>query len=207
MEKQFKAGFMVGRFQHIHKGHQEIIERGINSCEKFVVFVGSSQESETRQNPYSAAERIKLIKKIYGDLVEVIPLPDITTPDDISEAWGKYVMEQATMALGEHPDYMVTGSGDSQSLWFTEDQLTFQKGRDMARMYFDIVPRSNTPISATEMRHYLLTDNFQSWKQFADIRIHCKFEWLRLLLLIVEYHNLRRKLIVKDESELDDANF
>ena len=42
--KQYKLGMVCGRFSHIHKGHELIINKSIELCEKTLILVGSSQE-------------------------------------------------------------------------------------------------------------------------------------------------------------------
>ena len=45
----FKYGIIVGRFQHIHKGHQKLIEIGLRLCDKLLIFIGSAnQENSAR---------------------------------------------------------------------------------------------------------------------------------------------------------------
>ena len=53
--KPYKLGITVGRFQTFHKGHQVMIDKAIELCDKVGVFVGSSQESGTNKNQIGRA--------------------------------------------------------------------------------------------------------------------------------------------------------
>ena len=47
MDKPFALGILVGRFQTLHAGHQQMIETALSLCDQAGIFVGSSQESGT----------------------------------------------------------------------------------------------------------------------------------------------------------------
>lgn len=52
----------IGRFQPFHNGHLKLINEILKSNDKVVIGIGSCREKNTRENPFSAAERIKMIK-------------------------------------------------------------------------------------------------------------------------------------------------
>ena len=62
MNKKFKLGFMVGRFQMLHKGHESLINEGLELCERFVLLLGNSEESRTKNNPFtmSSGDRLQI---------------------------------------------------------------------------------------------------------------------------------------------------
>ena len=39
MKMNNKCGMIVGRFQHIHKGHEKLINIALDKCERVLVFV------------------------------------------------------------------------------------------------------------------------------------------------------------------------
>ena len=61
--KKFELGFMVGRFQILHKGHESLINEGLERCKKFVILLGNSEESRTEKNPFTFQERKEMIHK------------------------------------------------------------------------------------------------------------------------------------------------
>ena len=71
MEKAYKLGIMIGRFQTFHKGHQMMVDKAIALCKRVGVFIGSSQESGTDKNPFDYATRERILKMIYGDQISI----------------------------------------------------------------------------------------------------------------------------------------
>lgn len=144
MEKKFKLGFMVGRMQPIHKGHQQLIDLGLEMCEKFVILLGSSNESRTKNNPLTFEERKSLIKAIYGDRVEVYPIVNIGI--GYVPEWGNYIMNTIKFYYGELPDFYIGGIevGRSEAFKNYQDNLT--------QLY---VSRNKIKVSATKVREFL----------------------------------------------------
>lgn len=76
-------GLYVGRFQPFHIGHLEAIKRILEEVEELVVVIGSAQYSHTRDNPFTAGERIVMIRnaldeaKVDYSRVWVVPVPDV----------------------------------------------------------------------------------------------------------------------------------
>jgi len=62
----------VGRFQPFHNGHLMVIKGMVKVCEKVVIGVGSSQESMTPENPFTATERREMIQRALQG-VDLIP--------------------------------------------------------------------------------------------------------------------------------------
>ena len=83
----------VGRFQPFHNGHLEVIKWILKKEKKILIVIGSIQEFQTKENPFSFKERKEMIKnsvletgiknfKIYG-------MPDLF--DDI--LWSSKILE------------------------------------------------------------------------------------------------------------------
>ncbi len=78
-----KRGVFVGRFQPFHKGHLGAIKKIVDKVDELVVIVGSSQYSHRLDNPFTAGERITMIRKaleeegIQLSKVWIIPVPDV----------------------------------------------------------------------------------------------------------------------------------
>jgi len=73
----------VGRFQPFHKGHLEFIRKIMKEVDELVIIVGSSQYSHKFDNPFTAGERITMIRKalveekILLSRIWIIPVPDV----------------------------------------------------------------------------------------------------------------------------------
>lgn len=60
---KYKASIFIGRFQPIHKAHIKIIEQALKISETVIVSVGSAHRPRTIKNPWTADERIDMIKR------------------------------------------------------------------------------------------------------------------------------------------------
>ena len=78
-----KRGVFVGRFQPVHNGHLEVIKRIMKEVDELVIIVGSSQYSHRLDNPFTAGERITMIRKALEEegiqlpRIWIIPVPDV----------------------------------------------------------------------------------------------------------------------------------
>ena len=95
----FKYGIIVGRFQHIHKGHEKLINIGLRLCNKLLVFIGSANQKTSARNPYSYEYRKSLIEIIYKDEISsqkliIAPLDDWADCSLLTPKWGEYVLDK-----------------------------------------------------------------------------------------------------------------
>ena len=74
----------IGRFQPFHNGHLKVIKEASSEYDKIIIGIGSSQYSDTVDNPFSGYERKKMISKSLknNDVnnYEIIFIPDIHNP-------------------------------------------------------------------------------------------------------------------------------
>jgi len=57
-----RVGLFVGRFQPFHYGHLAAVRFALKRVDYLYVVVGSAQKSHQRDNPFTAGERIAMIK-------------------------------------------------------------------------------------------------------------------------------------------------
>ncbi len=82
-----------GRFQPFHLGHLSVVKWSLEKADQIVILIGSSQESHTLSNPFTAGERIEMIKTAleeYGidsSRYFLIPIPDIL----MNSVWAYHV--------------------------------------------------------------------------------------------------------------------
>jgi nicotinamide-nucleotide adenylyltransferase len=57
-----RVGLLIGRFQPFHFGHLAAVKHALEHVEYLYVVVGSAQRSHERDNPFTAGERIMMIK-------------------------------------------------------------------------------------------------------------------------------------------------
>lgn len=171
--KPYRLGILVGRFQTLHSGHTDMINRAIELCDKVGIFVGSSNESGTSKNPFTYETREDMLKTVFGNEVFVFPLPDIGVGNN--STWGDYVLKNVVDRFGEMPDLLVSGKEARRVSWF--DSVD---GASIAELY---IPKT-IEISATEMRDFLINDDCESWKKYTDSKLWGKYEKLRQEVLL-----------------------
>lgn len=105
------TGLFVGRFQPFHKGHLATVKFALGKVDQLVIVVGSAQKSNEPRNPFTAGERVSMIKqsldfeKVEAGRILIIPVPDV----DVHSLW----IRQVDMLV---PKYDVVFSNDSFTL-------------------------------------------------------------------------------------------
>jgi len=83
VEKMNNRGLYVGRFQPFHKGHLEAIKEVLKKVEEIVIVIGSAQYSHNIHNPFTAGERIVMVRQALEEAnvnyskVWIVPVPDV----------------------------------------------------------------------------------------------------------------------------------
>jgi nicotinamide-nucleotide adenylyltransferase len=78
-----KRGLFVGRFQPFHKGHLEAIKAVLKEVDELGVVIGSAQYSHRKDNPFTAGERVTMIRKALEEAEIpaarwwIVPVPDV----------------------------------------------------------------------------------------------------------------------------------
>lgn len=88
------TGLFIGRFQPFHKGHLATVKFALGKVDLLVIVVGSAQKSHEPRNPFTAGERVMMIKKALDSDSEIdvkhiliIPVPDV----DVHSMWTRQV--------------------------------------------------------------------------------------------------------------------
>jgi len=56
-------GLFVGRFQPFHQGHLHVIQDILGDVDELIIAIGSAQCSHTIDDPFTAGERIEMIRR------------------------------------------------------------------------------------------------------------------------------------------------
>jgi len=72
-----RRALFIGRFQPFHKGHACVVRRLLKKYDEVIVMVGSSESPLTRENPFSAGERIEMIRSALTkpELARIVIIP------------------------------------------------------------------------------------------------------------------------------------
>jgi nicotinamide-nucleotide adenylyltransferase len=78
-----KRGLYVGRFQPFHLGHLSAIKDVLKEAEELVIVIGSAQYSHNFNNPFTAGERLVMVRRALDESsvdskrVWIVPVPDV----------------------------------------------------------------------------------------------------------------------------------
>jgi len=76
-------GLYVGRFQPFHLGHLDAIKRALKEVDELVIVIGSAQYSHNANNPFTAGERLVMVRQALLDAEVddstfwIVPVPDV----------------------------------------------------------------------------------------------------------------------------------
>ncbi len=74
----------IGRFQPFHKGHLKVVQSILSDFDEVIIGIGSSQYSNTYDNPFSGEEREKMIDSALFEAgiksYKIFMIPDIHNP-------------------------------------------------------------------------------------------------------------------------------
>jgi adenylylsulfate kinase len=72
-----RHALFIGRWQPFHNGHKYIIDNTLAKGENVCIAIRNTEISE--KNPYTVAQRLEMIRRVYGDKVSTIVIPDINS--------------------------------------------------------------------------------------------------------------------------------
>ncbi|MCW4047420.1 MAG: nicotinamide-nucleotide adenylyltransferase [Candidatus Bathyarchaeota archaeon] len=76
-------GLYVGRFQPFHTGHLEAIKEVLKEVDELVIVIGSAQYSHNIHNPFTAGERLVMIRRALQEAgvdysrLWIVPVADV----------------------------------------------------------------------------------------------------------------------------------
>ncbi len=151
MRKKAYRALFVGRFQPFHLGHLHAIKHILKKADELVILVGSAQYSHTLENPFTAGERVTMIRlamnesKINPALYYIIPVPDV----NVHKVWVAHVSSYT-------PRFDIV---------FTNEPLTSRLFKE-AGFKLEGIPFFDRDVySATEIRRRMLAD--ENWMQLV----------------------------------------
>jgi len=146
-----KRGLFVGRFQPFHKGHLKPLKDILEKLDELVIVVGSSQYSHKIDHPFTAGERITMIRRaleeegIAPSKYWIIPVPDV----HVHMIWVSHI-------IGYTPKFVVVYSNEPLTR-----RLFVEAGYKVEPVPF----HKREVYSATEIRNRML--NGQNWEKLV----------------------------------------
>jgi nicotinamide-nucleotide adenylyltransferase len=148
MKGQQETGIFIGRFQPFHLGHLATVKYAIEQVKHLYIVVGSSQKSHELRNPFTAGERILMIRntlnaeKVDPSRYLIIPVPDASG----HAVWTAYIDQVV-------PAYEVV---------FSSDRLTLQLYKEKGVPTIEPPLLDRPKFSATEVRRRIIENG--KWK-------------------------------------------
>lgn len=96
MDPDKHRGLLIGRYQPFHLGHLHCIQHVLEKIPEVIIAIGSAQFSHTLHNPFTAGERLTMIRlamdeaKIDPSKYYIIPIRDLR----IHDLWVAHVVSQ-----------------------------------------------------------------------------------------------------------------
>jgi nicotinamide-nucleotide adenylyltransferase len=144
-----KRGLFVGRFQPFHMGHLKAVKDILEKLDELVIVVGSSQYSHRMDNPFTAGERVTMIRRaleedgISPSRCWIVPVPDV----HVHMTW-------VAQIVGYTPNFTVVYTNDPLSR-----RLFIEAGYEVKPVPF----HKREFYSATEIRKRML--NGKNWEE------------------------------------------
>jgi len=70
-----KYALFIGRWQPFHNGHKYLIDEALAKGENVCVAIRNTEISGS--NPFTVEQRAEMLRRVYGEKVEIIVIPDI----------------------------------------------------------------------------------------------------------------------------------
>lgn len=139
----------VGRFQPLHKGHVEAIKYVLKRSDELVIAIGSAEISHSLDNPFTAGERLRMVRasldelKVEPSRYHLVPIPDA----QMHSVWVSQVLSYV-------PPF---------SIVYSNEPLTSRLFREFG-IKVDKIPFFHRELySATDVRKRMLTG--ENWKE------------------------------------------
>ncbi len=146
-----EVGLFIGRFQPFHNGHLSAVKYALKRVRLLYIIVGSSQKSHESRNPFTAGERIIMIRNaLMGEKIDPSRYLIVPIPDAVGHAVWTAFIDQVV------PDY---------DLVFSNDRLTFELFKEKGAKTVEVPLKMRAQLSATEVRRRIATG--ENWKELV----------------------------------------
>jgi nicotinamide-nucleotide adenylyltransferase len=150
-----KRGLFVGRFQPFHLGHLDAIKDVLKEKKELVIVVGSAQYSHRLQDPFTAGERLVMVRMAIEEggidysRIWIVPVPDV----HLHMMWVS----------------AVEGYTPSFDIVYTNEPLTRRLFLEAGYKVKAIILHKRKIYSSTEIREKMLKG--KDWEEFVPRRV------------------------------------
>ena len=193
--KDYKLGFIIGRFQPFHDLHLALLTEALNISDRVVICIGSVEQKRSVKNPFTFDERVQLIQCSLGvDQLSRITFEGIE--DTISDAeWFSNISDKVIDNLWED-----STQGDIVLVGHKKDESSFYLNHFPNFEYHEFESYSN--LGATDIR-----DSWYNGETMSEspLSVRCAF-WLEGFRLGKDFYSLKEQYKFKDYPYKESLN-
>jgi len=150
-----KQGLLVGRFQPFHNGHLHAVKFALKKVDMLWIAIGSAQKSHEQKNPFTAGERLAMIKATL-DANKINPKKWLAVPVNDANVHSLWV-SQVDMLI---PKYDVV---------FTNDPFSTMLFKEHGKKVMKIPFLKRKVLEGTAIRQQIAND--ENWKAFVPMQV------------------------------------
>lgn len=156
------TAIFIGRFQPFHLGHLAVLQEALNHAARVVVLIGSARSPRCHRNPFTYAERERMIRESvialdpsYNERLVIKPLDDMIYND---EMWIKATHNIVSAHVTEGESIALIGHAKDRTSYY----------RNMFPSWTTIEVPNYRHLNATTMRAVYFSDIGHMWLTNAD---------------------------------------
>lgn len=154
---QYDYLVLIGRFQPFHNGHELVIREALTLAKKVIIVIGSSFAPRTVKNPWSAAERIEVIRHVINDpRLKFVSVRDRIYNDT---RWATNVQELVAGSIAD--DGWVAGPTKVGIIGYDKDETSY---------YLKMFPQWGDPINHEQIEILSATDLRQLYFEGKNLK-------------------------------------
>lgn len=120
--------FIIGRFQPLHKGHEELLEYTIDAYDAVTVVLTEGTDVPSDRNPLDMEEREAMLEELYDEVAEV----SIEYLDGVDEALqdGVDPVNETLASRYDDPTDAVCVTGNPETIEVLDETYTIEEPPD-----------------------------------------------------------------------------
>lgn len=176
------TGVMLTRAQPFHKGHMDVVNQILKENEKCLIIIGSANKKDTKRNPLSVEDRIRMIKQVLdlhnlgSTRVSILSLCDWSMEDayQYAQEWENFLYYNIVNAI-QQKEFTFYYNDDPETVkkWFNQDIRKRISIRSSIR---------ERDVSGTKIRDAVLSRNTVYLEEMLDPPILKELDYIYYVL-------------------------